>query len=92
MKCESVSPFFTPQTGLEIPQTVRLTQKLKGMTGWVKTAIATWVAQKSEPKVSEKRNRNGHPYYQVYDPVSNASATFSSEAEIRAWLEQRYYR
>lgn len=92
MKCESVSPSFTPQTSLKIPQTVRLVQQLKGMTGWVKTAIATWVAQKSEPKVSKRRDRQGHLYYQVYDPIGHAAAAFGSEAEVRAWLEQRYYR
>jgi predicted DNA-binding transcriptional regulator AlpA len=92
MKCEGVSPIFTPQTGLKIPQTVRLAQKLKGMVGWVKTAIATWVVQASEPKVSKRRNRKGHLYYQVYDPISNTAAAFGSEAEIRAWLEQRYAR
>ncbi|WP_404789863.1 hypothetical protein [Altericista sp. CCNU0014] len=96
MKCESVSPLFTPQTKLqtkaEISQTIPLGRRLKGAVGRTKAAIANWIVQTSEPKVSHKRDRQGHLYYQVYDPLSGVSASFGSEAEIRAWLEQRYYR
>ena len=28
----------------------------------------------------------------AYDPTTNRSASFDSEAELRVWLEQRYYQ
>ncbi len=93
-KCEGIVPCFERQTsgdrkpGFSTTRVANLGKRLSR----IKKAIASWVIQTSEPKVSERRDRKGHLYYQVYDPVSNTSAAFSSEAEIRAWLEQRYYR
>jgi hypothetical protein len=93
-KCEGIAPCFELQTsGDHKPEfsTTRVANLGKRLSR-VKKAIANWVIQTSEPKVSERRDHKGHLYYQVYDPMSNTSAAFGSEAEIRAWLEQRYYR
>jgi hypothetical protein len=88
-KCEGITPCFELQaSGSSRTRVANLGRHL----GRVKKAIATWIVQTSEPKVSERRDRKGRLYYQVYDPVSNSSAAFGSESEIRAWLEQRYYR
>ncbi len=92
MKCEDVSSFFTPLKGVELPQSIRIGQRLKSLVGRVGMAIATWVTQSSELKVSERCDRHGNLYYQVYDPHTQKSANFGSEAEIRYWLEQRYAR
>ncbi len=46
----------------------------------------------SEPKITQKQGRNGQEYYQVYDPVSGSSKTFSSEMETRIWLDRRFYQ
>jgi hypothetical protein len=88
-KCEGITPCSELQaSGLSRTYVANLGRYL----GRVKKAIATWIVQTSEPKVSRKRDRKGRLYYRVYDPVSNSSAAFGSESEIRAWLEQRYYR
>jgi hypothetical protein len=92
MKCEDVSSFFTPLPDVELSQNVGIGQRLKGLVGKVGRAIATWVVQSSELKVFERCDHHGNLYYQVYDPLNRTSASFGSEAEIRAWLEQRYYR
>jgi hypothetical protein len=92
MKCEDASSFFTPLSGVELSQNVGIGQRLKGLAGKVRRAIATWVVQSSELKVFERCDRHGNVYYQVYDPFNRTSANFGSEAEIRAWLDQRYYR
>jgi hypothetical protein len=92
MKCEGVSHFFAPQKNLKVPQTVRLEQRLKMIVGKVKTAIANLALCRSELKVSERRDRQGNLYYQVYDPLTRRFTNFGSEAEIRYWLEQRYSR
>lgn len=44
-----------------------------------------------EPRITEKRNRGGGSQWQVYDPTTGQSTTFLSEAEVRAWLDQRYH-
>ncbi len=45
-----------------------------------------------EPKVWEKKNRNGTVYWNVYDPVLGYTARFSSELEVRLWLDQYFNR
>ncbi|MBW4463943.1 MAG: hypothetical protein KME07_00675 [Pegethrix bostrychoides GSE-TBD4-15B] len=44
----------------------------------------------SQPVIIEKRDQDGS-YYQVYDPATQSSKTFSSELETRIWLDRRYY-
>lgn len=44
----------------------------------------------AEPRVSVRRDRHGNPLFHIYDPRTGRSATFSSEAEVRWWLEQLY--
>ena len=48
--------------------------------------------QRLEPKIWQKRDRYGNFYWVVYDPTTGHSSYFSSEQEVRIWLEQRYYR
>ncbi|MBD0334114.1 MAG: hypothetical protein ICV62_01365 [Cyanobacteria bacterium Co-bin13] len=37
------------------------------------------------------RQRNGHLIWHVYDPMTEQRQQFSSEADLRSWLETRYY-
>jgi hypothetical protein len=63
------------------------------MTSWNRfwKAVSHLLSQTSEPSVTQKRDRSGHNYFQVYDPMTRKYGEFGSEQEIRAWLEQRYY-
>lgn len=45
-----------------------------------------------EPKIWEKRDRSGNVFYKVYDPITGISNQFSSDLEVRIWLEERYRR
>jgi hypothetical protein len=47
--------------------------------------------QTSEPKIRRKRDRDGNEYFRVYDPSTGMSSTFTSEQEVRIWLDRRYY-
>lgn len=49
------------------------------------------VAGSSEPSVMERCDRQGNPYYEIYDPISRQRVHCETESEVRAWLEQRYY-
>lgn len=54
-------------------------------------AVLKTLTANRDPMIHEKRDRRGNVYYDLYDPVGNQRLTFSSEEEIRYWLEQRYY-
>jgi hypothetical protein len=45
----------------------------------------------TEPSITRKCDRFGHDTFQVYDPKTQKHGEFSSEQEIRVWLEQRHY-
>ncbi|MEO0407575.1 MAG: hypothetical protein AAF289_09515 [Cyanobacteria bacterium P01_A01_bin.135] len=54
------------------------------------TALLQALTPNDEPIVTHHRDRQGNPYYRMYDPVTRQRTTCSSEAEVRQWLEQRY--
>lgn len=62
------------------------TQKLQN---WGAKAVAA-LTQGQEPKISSVMTDEGLQW-QVYDPMSNQTHHFTTETEVRAWLEQRYY-
>lgn len=55
------------------------------------TYLAKFADCSSDPIIRERCDRQGNSYYIVYDPVTQQQSICASEAEIRAWLEQRYY-
>ena len=46
----------------------------------------------SGPIIEKRCDRKGQTYYTIYDPVTEQHSTQLSEAEVRIWLEQRYYK
>jgi len=46
----------------------------------------------SEPIVKGWCDRNGTSYFAVYDPMSCTWTSKLTEAEVREWIEQRYYQ
>jgi uncharacterized protein (DUF2147 family) len=58
-------------------------------------AVATWewfTADRSQPRVQSYRSQSGEWVWDAFDPCSGKSYTCASEAEMRVWLESRYYR
>ena len=45
----------------------------------------------AEPRVWYTCDAEGHLWWHAHDPVTGRSLYDASEAEIRAWLEQRHY-
>jgi len=39
-----------------------------------------------------RTNDHGSSWWHAYDPVTGRSTSAHSEAEMRAWIEQRYYQ
>lgn len=44
----------------------------------------------TEPRIWQ-RTRQGQPTWFAHDPITNRTRQFSSEQEVRLWLEKRYY-
>lgn len=45
-----------------------------------------------ELQVWQKTDRYGNIYWQAQDPKTGNSTSLGSEAEMRIWIEQRYYQ
>lgn len=46
----------------------------------------------NESRIWQGRDRFGKLYWHIYDPSGDRSITFTSEQEIRKWLDQRFYK
>lgn len=46
----------------------------------------------TDPKIEERLDRQGHPYWKVYDPIAQQHHRFTEEDAVYEWLEQRYYQ
>lgn len=43
-------------------------------------------------KVWQKSDRQGHTYWKVYNPTTHQTMYFSSEEEVRIWIDRSYYQ
>lgn len=57
----------------------------------IKEYLVMGLMNGSEPRISQKRDRYGNPFWQVYDPVTDCSDSFSSERDVMVWIEERYH-
>lgn len=67
----------------------------------IRRRISAWLQQRSQGLISSmvgstgpqiRQLQNGNLRWRAYDPISGQAAHFTSEHELRQWLEQRYYR
>lgn len=69
---------------------------VKNLTAW------DWITQlgrflvnslvgNDEPRINQTIDRLGNIVWQVYNPINRQILSFTSEQEVREWLEQRYY-
>lgn len=49
------------------------------------------ITNRREPQVTQKCDRLGNFYWQIYDPISGSYLFFNSEREVRVWLDTRYH-
>lgn len=55
-------------------------------------SFTKYVSSSSQLQVWQTSDCNGNKYWQAFDPIKNRSVCFGSEAEMRMWIEQYYYR
>lgn len=59
--------------------------------GIVGRYITDYLFENSDVKIVETTDQYGHLIWEVSDRVSGDRHTFFSEAEVRVWLDKRYY-
>lgn len=62
---------------------------------WLKQLYQVLVAvlvSKDEPRIETRVDRQGKTYWYIFDPVTRQTFSFDSEAEVRRWIDRRYYR
>lgn len=57
----------------------------------IKQLLANLFRKANEPQIISRTNSRGNLYFKVYDPQTKWTGTFSSEEEVRIWLDRRYY-
>lgn len=88
---ESKLVLFKPEKSYS--QIVDTAKLRRGRISWfdrLLQSLLNTLGGRSEIRISEKRDRAGNSYFQVFDPVSGTSQRFGSEHEVRVWLDQRY--
>lgn len=46
----------------------------------------------NELKIYSLKSRSGSFYWEIHDPLLGRKVFFDSEAEVREWLDRRYYK
>ncbi|GAB4145022.1 MAG: hypothetical protein Fur0046_22540 [Cyanobacteria bacterium J069] len=64
-------------------------QKSRTLGKWFEAFLNRFGGE-PEPRVWQTSDRAGRTTWHAYDPISNTSARFASESEVRIWLEERY--
>lgn len=79
---------------LASPFSIQFKADLSKLGKWLNTVsgfIVMSLIPSREPRILRLVDRNGNPYWYVYDPTTQQAIHFISEVEVRKWLEQRYY-
>lgn len=75
----------------EGPATQQGTAISERLRQWA-NAVLTYFVGSKEPRITTKTDHEGQLFYEVYDPVDQRHHRFGSEAEVRGWLDERYYQ
>jgi len=91
--CNYLIPAKTENTDREFPPAFSTKKtNLSGKFVVFLQDLATNLLRGNELQVKQRRDRQGHTWWQAFDPKTDESVSFGSEAEMRTWIEQRYYR
>ncbi len=70
---------------IQVPLIKLLPIKLWGEQVWQRM-INYW-SNPPELQVWQRRDRAGHVHWHTFDPYTNQSASFGSEADVKAWID-----
>lgn len=74
--------------GVNLPA---ITSKFATFINKICERVVTLINHASELKVWQSSDRKGHSWWNAYDPTTGKSISLDSEAEMRMWIEERYY-
>ncbi|MEM9214185.1 MAG: hypothetical protein AAGD25_07530 [Cyanobacteria bacterium P01_F01_bin.150] len=86
---------YTASQSTQRPRVQRLGKTLQTLQDFFKHGFQQFLIAAtggSDPVVRQRCDRHGQIYYTIYDPVSQRRTVCASKTDVRAWLEQRYYR
>ncbi|HEY9699548.1 MAG TPA: hypothetical protein V6D10_19975 [Trichocoleus sp.] len=66
-----------------------------GIISWLQTYVNNCVyhfTQGQEPRIWQKRDRFGSPYWYAHDPITGRSIKSVTKDEVLVWLESVLYR
>jgi hypothetical protein len=64
--------------------------KQASLIGRMWQALVAKLSSSTDPHIRLKYSPSGQEYWHVYDPMSGKAQTFTAEADVRVWLEERY--
>lgn len=88
----NIVPFNSEQFASFRTATQPYVSRKNSIWTYILNGLYKFLTPNSEPKITQKVEPNGNEYYQVYDPITGDSKTFSSELETRIWLDRRFYQ
>ncbi|MBD2448932.1 hypothetical protein H6G76_17580 [Nostoc sp. FACHB-152] len=65
--------------------------KISFWLGHIGKFLAKALIQTKEVQVWQKTNHQGDTYWEAYDPATDQTAYFSTELEVRVWIEKPYF-
>lgn len=90
MDAHSTSFPTTPSSTIHLSASRAWRQTTLYQFNRLRQAIIGYLTQNPDPRITEECDRDGHHFWNIYDPLTNQRTTCSSAAEVRFWLEQRY--
>lgn len=80
------------------PEEIKITSKASNILTSIKeilhkfwqNTVKILLSDSQELEVVKKVDRQGHIYWQAYDPVSGKSYSSGSEVDVFMWIEQLY--
>jgi hypothetical protein len=67
-------------------------QKPEPLVSRIFQALIAKLSSSNDPQIRLRYSPSGHEYWSVYDPTTGKAATFTTEADVRVWVEQRYHQ
>lgn len=66
--------------------------KFKQLFKFILLRLFRCLTSRDDIQVWQKKDRYGRSYWQAYDSATDKKISLASEAEMRIWIEQRYYK
>lgn len=65
---------------------------LRSVVDKISQLFVSILSRETELQVWQTCDRQGNTWWHAYDPATGKSIRLPDEAEMRIWIEQRYYR